>query len=98
MRLTQLDHFLAVVESGSVRNAARSVGLSQPALTKSIRTLEAELEIQLMRRSTRGIIPTPAGLAFAARARAVNAELRKAREEIAQISGQATGEVAFGVG
>ena len=98
MRLTQLDHFLAIVESGSIREAARRVGLSQPALTKSIRTLETELQIQMMRRSTRGIIPTPAGLAFAARARAVKAELRKAREEIAQLSGQATGEVAFGVG
>jgi DNA-binding transcriptional LysR family regulator len=98
MRLTQLHHFLAVIDGGSIREAARRLGMSQPALTKSIKTLEAELKIELIKRGTRGIVPTAVGNAFAARARAVHAELRRAREEIDEMSGRAAGRVAFGVG
>lgn len=98
MRLNQLTHFLAVVDGGSIREAARRLQMSQPALTKSIKGLEAELKVELMKRGTRGIVPTPVGNAFASRARAVHAELRRAREEIDELSGQGAGRVAFGIG
>ena len=50
-------------------------------MTKSVRSLEAELEVQLLQRTTHGAVPTPAGRAFFARARIAQAELRKAKEE-----------------
>jgi len=98
MRLEQLSHFLVVLESGSIREAARRLGLSQPALSKSLRLLESELNAQLLQRSRQGIRATPAGLTFAVRARAVHAELRKAKEEV--MRGYPLGEtrVAFGIG
>ena len=40
MNLNHLQHFLAVAENGSVRAAAEALGLSQPAVSKSVRTLE----------------------------------------------------------
>ena len=98
MQLNQVRGFIAVVESGSLRAAARRLGVSQPAMTKSIRSLEAELNAQLVQRTSRGVVPTAAGKAFLARARVVQAELRKAGEEVAQIAGQRGGSVAFGVG
>ena len=98
MRLTQIRDFLAVVECGSIRAAARMLGVSQPTLTKSIQSLETELHVQLLGRSVRGILPTPSGRAFFARARVAQSELRKAEEEAAQLGGSSTGSVAFGMG
>ncbi len=96
MRLTQIRDFLAVVEAGTIRAAARKLGVSQPTITKSVRGLEAELHVQLFGRSARGIALTPAGRAFFARARVAHSELRKAEEEASQLHG--AGSVAFGVG
>lgn len=98
MRLRQIQDFLAVIEEGSIHAAARKAGLSQPAVTKSVRGLEAELHTQLVRRTNHGVVATPAGRAFYARARAAQTELRKGEEEIAQLAGESDGSVSFGVG
>lgn len=98
MRLNQIRDFLAVVEAGSLRAAAAKVGVSQPAMTKSIRQLEAELQVQLLQRNARGAAATPAGRAFLARARVVQAELRKATEDLQGFQGGREGSVAFGMG
>jgi LysR family transcriptional regulator, regulator of abg operon len=97
VRLDQIRHFITVIEAGSIRAAARTLELSQPAITKSIRSLEGELGAALIRRTTTGVILTPSGRAFLARARAIQAEARHAQEELAQIAGQPGGAVAFGV-
>jgi LysR family transcriptional regulator, regulator of abg operon len=96
MRLTQIRDFLAVVDAGSIRAAARDLRISQPALTKSVRQLEQELGAVLVSRSVRGAVPTEVGRAFLARARAVTADLRRAREEIAQLNGARDGSLAIG--
>ena len=96
MRLSQIRDFVAVVESGGIRAAARKLGVSQPAITRSVRSLEAELRARLLRRTPTGVVPTQPGRALFARARAAQAELRKAEEEVDQL-GQAAGSVAFGV-
>ena len=97
MRLTQLRNLVAVMEAGSIRAAARSLNVSQPALTRSIRQLEAELHAQLLDRSRRGVAPTSSGKALLARARVIHSELERAREEQAQLAGATAGTVAFGV-
>jgi LysR family transcriptional regulator, regulator of abg operon len=98
LRLTQIRDFLAVVEAGTIRAAARKLGISQPTITKSIRGLEADLHVQLLRRSVSGIALTPSGQAFYARARVAQSELRKAEEEASLPGGPGAGSVAFGVG
>jgi LysR family transcriptional regulator, regulator of abg operon len=98
MRLTQIRDFIAVVECGSVRGAARKLGVAQPTISKSVRALESELHVQLLGRNSRGIVPTPAGRAFFAHARAAHSELRKAEEEVAQFDGSAANVVALGIG
>jgi DNA-binding transcriptional LysR family regulator len=96
MRLSQIRDFVAVVESGGIRAAARKLGVSQPAITRSVRSLEAELHAPLLRRTPTGVVPTQPGRALFARARAAQAELRKAEEEVDRL-GQTAGAVAFGV-
>jgi DNA-binding transcriptional LysR family regulator len=97
MQLSQLRALLAVVRSGSLRSASRALGVSQPAVTKSLRQLEQELHVRLLQRSARGASLTPAGKAFAARAKAIEAELRKAEEDLEAFRGGREGSVAFGI-
>src|SRR5215467_13166029 len=97
MRLRQIQDFVAIVEAGSIHAAARKSGVSQPAMTKSVRELESELDVQLLRRTNRGVVPTPAGRSFFARARVAHFELQKAREELAH-GGDAGRTLAFGIG
>lgn len=97
MRLNQIRDFVAVVQSGSLRAAARVVGVSQPAITKSIRQLEQELQVQLLQRNARGAATTAAGKAFLARAKVIQAELRKAGDDLHAFRGGADGAVAFGI-
>jgi len=96
MRLNHIRDFIAIVDAGSFRAAARGMALSQPALTKSIRQLETELGAVLLARSVRGIRPTEFGRAFLARARAVTVELQRAREEIDQLRGGRAARLAVG--
>lgn len=57
----QLIHLAAVVETGSLSLAARSLGLSQPALTKSLTQLEMRVGAPLIMRDRTGARPTPLG-------------------------------------
>jgi DNA-binding transcriptional LysR family regulator len=97
MRLSQINDFVAIVEAGSIRAAARGQGVTHPALTKSLRLLEDELGVTLIRRGSRGVTLTPYGRAFLERARAIRGEVRKAEEELRDLKGDAVGTVSISV-
>lgn len=97
MRLTQIRDLLAIAESGSIRKAARSMGVSQPAMTKSVQLLESELGTQLLHRTSRGAVATRLGKVFLAHARVIQAELRKAEQALSQPEDRRGGRVAIGV-
>lgn len=63
-RLSAMETFVHVVETGSFSAAAKRMGIGQPAVSKGIAQLEARLAVSLVMRSTRGLAPTEAGLAF----------------------------------
>lgn len=83
MTLQQLRAFLAVVEEGSFRGAARRLGLSQAGLTTSVQALEHSVGQSLLRRSVRGVSPTDAGLRLLPRAQLIDREARRALDEAA---------------
>lgn len=97
MKLNQLRDMVAIVERGSLRAAARHLELAQSALTRSIRTLERELGTTLFEREARGMVLTPLGRLFYQRASSVVNELRRAREELEQTSGDLQGTVVAGL-
>lgn len=69
MELRQLRYFVSVAEHGGITRAARTLRLTQPALSRQLRDLEAELEVELLRRLPTGVRITPAGARLLGRAR-----------------------------
>lgn len=68
-RLSAMETFVHVVETGSFSAAAKRLGIGQPAVSKSIAQLEARLAVRLVMRSTRGLTPTEAGRVYFERAK-----------------------------
>lgn len=97
MKLHQLRAIVAISESGSIQEASRLLHISQPALSKGIKELEAELGVPLLIRSNRGITVTEYGERLVRRARLILEEVRRAREEIETLKGTMDGKVAIGV-
>lgn len=60
--LVALDRFVRIARAGSIRAAARSLGLGQPQLTRQIADLERHLQCRLFERSHGGIVCTPTAL------------------------------------
>ena len=64
MELRQLRYLVRVIELGSISRAALDLELVQSALSQQISRLESELSTRLLQRSSKGVTPTEAGLAF----------------------------------
>src|SRR5467141_4186680 len=59
--LGDLANFAAVADARSFTQAAAKLGKSQSALSQSVRRLEERLKLRLLTRTTRSLMPTPAG-------------------------------------
>jgi len=97
MELRHLRHFVAVVDSGNLSRAADRVFISQPALTRSIKTLEDLLGAPLLERRPRGVVPTAAGQALYAHAALILNEAARARAEVKAVTAGARGELVIGI-
>lgn len=96
MHLPGLDRFLAVAQAGSLNKAAEQLHISQPALTKSIQTLEERLGVDLFVRAARGVTLTTYGKAVLLRARLIDAQMRKISEDIDALRELTSGSVNVG--
>jgi LysR family pca operon transcriptional activator len=86
----------AIEAQGSLVKAAAALGVSQPALTKSLHELEDILQIRLFDRHPRGVRPTEAGTVFVQCARRILAELHRLDEQLDQLSSSESGAVMLG--
>jgi DNA-binding transcriptional LysR family regulator len=97
MDTKQLRHFIAVAEEQNFSAAAKRLHLSQPGLTRSIKSLEQSLNTQLFERGPQGTIPTAAGVRLLEHARMILSDCARAREDIAALHTGVSGEVRFGI-
>src|ERR1700677_3966963 len=97
MELRHLRYFVAVVEAGSLSEAAeKTLHTSQPPLSRQIRDMEYEVGVPLLTRSVTGVVMTAAGPAYLHHARIALAQVDAAREA-AQRAAQPT-KRSFAVG
>ncbi|MCP3740792.1 LysR family transcriptional regulator [Rossellomorea sp. BNER] len=84
MNTEWLQSFVEAANQKSFSKAAKETNLSQPALSKHIKNLENNLDIELFHRMSAGIKLTKAGECFYSRIKPVIAELTKIRQELQQ--------------
>jgi DNA-binding transcriptional LysR family regulator len=88
-----LRAFIAVAEFGAFHEAAESLDLSQPALSRRIQKLEETLGVALLRRTTRRVDLTTVGRDFLPKARHVLDDLDTALLSIGEIAERRSGQV-----
>lgn len=84
-RLSQLEAFAAVAETGGFTAAARTLGHTTSSVSKQIQSLEARLGVRLLHRTTRRVSLTEIGVAFRDRVQAVLNDLGEAETAVAQL-------------
>jgi len=94
---TQLAALVGLTELHHMSAVALRLGVSQPAVSMAIRSLEAAFQVRLFERTARGMFPTSAANALSIRVKLAFAELRHAAQEIEALRGIASGQVAVGV-
>ena len=96
MDVRQLRNVLAIFDQGSIGKAAETLRVSQPALTKSLRRLEDELQVKLFERTARGMTPTVYGDCLRSHAAAVSIGLEHLRSNLQSLKSGLTGIVEVG--
>ena len=93
--LLQLTTYLTVVEQGGFTAASRQLGLSQPAVSRAVATLEKELGLPLLVRGREGVSLTEAGSIALTHAREAVRHLTLMRTEVAGLAGDVTGTLSL---
>lgn len=98
MNLQQLDHLLALAETGSFSRASERVHLTQPALSRSIQMLEQELGMPVIDRVGKRNELTPFGAMVMARAKRISMEVHELKRTAALLADGEAGVVRLGLG
>ncbi len=92
----RLHYFITVADQGSLGRAAEVLHLAQPALTRQIRLLEEAVGVQLMTRTTRGMVLTAAGQAYYKSARQLINDADSANKQAVRTAQGAKGILRIG--
>ena len=101
-RIQAIRLFVRVVDLGSFSKAAAEIGIGQPAATKQVARLEAQLGSRLLHRSTHGVTPTEIGHLYYEKCRLIAHHVEEAESVAALMQSQVQGalristSVAFG--
>ncbi len=95
MNTQQLRAFVTVVDSSSFSEAARAMGVSQPAVTMQMQSLETAIGATLLDRRYRKVDLTEAGRTLLPHARRILAQIEAAHDELAALSGTVTGRLTI---
>ena len=96
LKLRQLRLLVAVGSHGNIQNAARELGISQPAATKMIQDLEIDFEVKLFTRTNRGVVPTVFGDTLIRHGKLIFAQVSSAAQELDDLNEGNSGRVVVG--
>ncbi|MCG8491263.1 MAG: LysR family transcriptional regulator [Sneathiellales bacterium] len=96
LKLRQLRLLIAVGQHGNIQNAARDLGISQPAATKMIQDLELDFEVKLFDRTNRGVVPTVFGETLTRHGKLIFAQVSNAAQELDDLNEGNSGRVVVG--
>jgi len=96
IELRDIEYFVAVAQRGNVGRAAESLGLSQPALSKSLRRLESSLRTKLVKKVPKGIELTAVGTVFLAHVGRLKLSLDDVSREVADLTQGRAGHLRVG--
>ena len=88
--------YIELAEQHSISAVSESLGVSQPAVSQTLREIEDSVGVSLFRRTARGVMPTPLGAVLALHVRRSLNELRIAEDEISFLKDAERGSVAVG--
>lgn len=97
MELRDIEYFAVIAEHGHLGRAADALGLSQPALSKSLRRLEQALQVKLVKRTPKGVELTAEGSVLLLRVRELRLSLQGVAREVADVSQGRVGHLRIGV-
>jgi DNA-binding transcriptional LysR family regulator len=98
IELRFIRHAIALARHRNYARAAQSLGLTQPALSRSIATLEAQLGVRLFDRASRGVEPTAFGRLFIERGGPLLRNAVDLRRELTQLKALDAGELTVAAG
>src|SRR5688500_2095482 len=98
MNLRDLQYFAVVAEHRHLSRAAESLGLSQPALSMSLRRLERFMQVKLVKRTPKGVDLTASGEAVFTHARRLRLSTEDISREVADLSAGRAGYLRIGTG
>jgi DNA-binding transcriptional LysR family regulator len=96
LRLRQLQMLLSIAETGNLSQSAAALNTTQPALSKWLKDLEDDLQLQLFERHARGLRPTPYGEALIEHAFRIIGHLDSARDDMQALHNGGSGLVVIG--
>ena len=97
MNLRALRYFVAIADAGSLTAAAAAISVAQPALTRQLRELEADVGATLFHRMPRGVRLTQAGVTLYEAAQRILGETQRVRQRLARKPGDKRSTVVLGV-
>ncbi len=97
MEMQQLRHFVAASRHGNIGRAAQELNITQPALSRSIKNLEAFLGVELLERGPKGVQTTVFGASMLDHALIILSEAERAVSEVHAIKGLSQGQFALGI-
>jgi len=92
-KFEDLQAFVSVVEAGSFTAAAQRLDADKSAISRRVSSLEENLGVQLLRRTTRTLNLTDTGRSFYARSARILADLEEAESAVAQEHGELSGRL-----
>jgi len=98
VELTSLRYFIAIATAGHMTRAARTLGVTQPALSAALRKLEVEVGAPLLHRTGRGVELTEAGRVFLAAAEDTVRRADSAVRAVREVVGLERGSIRVGGG